>query len=96
MSHFRTFSVMHYSLLMKRSIWDKEYNALRKALKKLRKDQGLSQLELANILDKPRTYVTKYETADRNLDFVEVIKVCKALNSDPISFIKVYLKKIDS
>ena len=80
---------------MKRIIWDDEYNALRKALKKLRKNHGLSQLELSKIIDKPRTFVTKYETADRNLDFVEVIKICKACEKDPIEFLKEYLDSLD-
>ncbi len=55
---------------MKRSIWTEEYNHLRKALKRIRLEGNLTQYELADLLQKPRTYVTKYENADRNLDFV--------------------------
>ena len=78
---------------MKRSIWSEEYKTLRVLLREIRKKADLTQKQLAEILDKPRTYVTKYETADRNLDFVEVVKVCEACNIDPVRFLEEFISR---
>ena len=78
---------------MKRSIWADEYLELRKILKSIRQQANLTQLELADLLEKPRTYVTKYENADRNLDFIEIIKVCLACQKDPRIFLDEFIKK---
>jgi len=80
---------------MRRSIWTDEYQKLRKALKNMRVEAHLNQKDLAILLDKPRTFVTKYENADRNLDLLEVIKVCKACNKDPLAFLKQLLQEIN-
>lgn len=73
---------------MRRSIWTENYIELRKALKEIRVSNNLSQLELSKLLDKHRTYVTKYENAERNIDFIEVLKICKACKVDPHEFLK--------
>lgn len=63
---------------MKRSIWHPDYLALRQALKELRQECGLTQVQLAEKLNKPQSFVAKFENGDRNLDFLEVIAVCTA------------------
>jgi len=72
---------------MKKSIWDDSYNKLRKELKRIRKNAGLTQKQLAELLEKPQSYVSKYEIGDRNLDLIEFINVCKACNEKPEVFI---------
>lgn len=54
----------------------------------MRLEAGLTQFELAEKLDKPQSFVAKYEGGDRNLDFVEVLNVCKACNINPVSFVE--------
>ena len=49
---------------------------------------GLTQKVLANKLGKPQSFVSKYETGERKLDFIEVIAVFEALDRDPITEIK--------
>lgn len=71
---------------MKKSIWEESYNLLRRELRKIRKDAGLTQFQLAQKLEKNQSYVSKYEIGDRNLDFIEVIYVCKACNEQPDDF----------
>jgi len=53
-----------------------EFRAL---LKVLRIEKGLSQVGLAKRLDLPQSYVSKYETGERRLDFIETVQVCDAL-----------------
>lgn len=45
----------------------------------LRKESGLTQVELANRLKKPQSFVSKYEHGERRLDFVELVEVLDSL-----------------
>lgn len=48
-----------------------------------RKKLAYTQLELAEKLGKPQSYVAKYEGMTRTLDVPEFIAVCKALDLRP-------------
>ena len=52
-----------------------------------RKEAGLKQSEVAENLNKPQSYVSKYESAERRLDVVELIDVAKAIGFDPKAII---------
>ncbi|WP_438862372.1 helix-turn-helix domain-containing protein [Neptunicella sp.] len=52
-------------------------------LKKLRIDKKVTQLQLAEFLGRPQSFVSKYESAERRLDVVEFIQICIALNELP-------------
>jgi transcriptional regulator with XRE-family HTH domain len=43
---------------------------------------GLSQRELARLLKKPQSFVSKYERGERRLDVVEFMELCKVLKLD--------------
>lgn len=49
-----------------------------------RKEADMTQALLAKKMNRPQSFVAKYETGERNLDFVEVIEVFEALSVDPI------------
>lgn len=57
--------------------WDKERTALVEALVNFRHERELTQRQLADLLDKPRSYVSKYEKGERKLDFIEVLQLCE-------------------
>ena len=40
---------------------------------------ALTQAQVAEILDVPQSFVSKYESAERHLDFVEVFHISQAL-----------------
>ena len=61
-------------------LWDVEREALRLVLRGFRENGGLTQAGLSKTLGKPQSYVSKYESGERKLDFVEVLKICEALN----------------
>lgn len=48
-----------------------------------RKSVGLSQRELAERLNKPRSFVSKLESRERRLDIVEFIAYARALGLEP-------------
>lgn len=73
---------------MKKSIWEQRYQLLSSELRAMRKEAGLSQIELAQRLDKPQSFVSKYENNDRYLNFIEVLDVCEACNASPVELIE--------
>ena len=54
-------------------------NLFRQLLKEIRLAKNLTQTDMANRLGMPQSYVSKYETGERRLDFVETVLVCEAL-----------------
>lgn len=61
---------------------------LRSILREIRKETNLRQLDLANKLSKPQSFVSKYESGEKTLDFFEVKEICAALNISIQDFIK--------
>ena len=62
-------------------------------LKALRLDKNLTQSELADRLGLPQSYVSKYETRERRLDFVETVKICEALGITILQFSKLFMEE---
>ncbi len=69
-------------------------SAFRKLLKELRMAKNFSQIELAARLGMPQSYVSKYETGERRLDFVETVLVCEALEIGIQEFAKAFCSKL--
>lgn len=55
------------------------YDLFRELLRELRESKGVTQAQLAERLEIPQSYVSKYETGERRLDFVETAEICEAL-----------------
>jgi transcriptional regulator with XRE-family HTH domain len=47
-----------------------------------RKSAGLTQHELAKRLNKPQSFVAKYEGGERRVDVVEFLTICRFLQAD--------------
>lgn len=75
---------------MANKLWDQRRKALTEVLKRLRVEAGVTQIDMANRLDKPQSYVSKYESGERKLDFVEVMEICEALGIKPKALIDLY------
>lgn len=61
---------------MTNRLWTIEQSVFRNTLKTIRKNANISQTELAQRLGKPQSYVSKYESGERRLDFLEVREIC--------------------
>ncbi|WXU00329.1 MAG: hypothetical protein Ctma_1042 [Catillopecten margaritatus gill symbiont] len=65
--------------MSKRNPFDRKREVLRKLLVNARKTQGVTQTQLAKNLQKPQSFVSKYESGDRLIDLVETHQICQAL-----------------
>lgn len=62
-----------------KSIYSAEYLRLCAVLRDLRREAGLTQVQVAAVLDVPQSFVSKYESGERRLDVIELGHVAKAL-----------------
>jgi transcriptional regulator with XRE-family HTH domain len=63
---------------MRKSTHSGEYAGLRKRLAIIRSDAGLSQRQLAILLDVPHSLIAKIESGERRIDLVEFAWFCDA------------------
>jgi len=63
---------------MDRERWSARQQFLWKVLRVLRTESNLTQKELATRLQRPQTYVSKYELGERRLDLLELHDICHA------------------
>lgn len=67
---------------MDKSIYSAEYQRLCALLRALREEAGLTQVQVAERLGEPQSFVSKYESGERRLDVLELAQVAKALDGD--------------
>ncbi len=63
---------------MSKHSWTSRQQTLQQLLRQIRKDKGLTQTELAEKLNSPQSFVSKYESGERRLDILEVQDICTA------------------
>lgn len=68
---------------------------LRKLLRDLREKNGLTQADVAARLDKPQSFVAKYEGGERRLSAIEFIDVVRALDLEPVAVLRQLIKALD-
>ena len=57
----------------------KRQQALQELLREIRLERDLRQVDVAKKLGEPQSFVSKYESGERRLDFAEVQAVCDVL-----------------
>ena len=77
---------------MPRSRRSPRYATLCGLLAAARQGAGVTQIELAEKLGRPQSYVSKFEAGERRLDVVEFLEVAEALGSEPAPMIAALLK----
>jgi transcriptional regulator with XRE-family HTH domain len=65
-----------------RSVFSPAYRRLCDWLVAGRQAQNLTQVQLAEKLERPQSFVSKYERGERRLDFVEVFEIAEVLRVD--------------
>jgi transcriptional regulator with XRE-family HTH domain len=74
--------------MVKKASFSAEYKLFCKLLKGARMKAGLSQEEVAKRLNRPQSYVSKYESGERRLDVIEFLRVAKVLKVAPEELVK--------
>ena len=72
---------------MAASSFSEKYLRFRCLLIRFRHDKSVTQTQLAESLDRPQSFVSKYESGERRLDLIEFLEIVKVLGIDPHSFI---------
>ena len=73
------------------STHNSDYQLLLAVLRNARKQQGISQVELAERLGNTQTFVSKCERGERRIDFVEFVEFAEALGLSPESLLGEYM-----
>jgi transcriptional regulator with XRE-family HTH domain len=71
-----------------KSIYTKRHEQLRKVLRELRLQRELTQQALATTLQRPQSFVAKYERGERRLDVIEFLDVARGLDADPCQILR--------
>jgi transcriptional regulator with XRE-family HTH domain len=71
-----------------KSIYSKRYRQFLDLLIQARKEADLTQVEVASRLDRPQSFVSKYENGERRLDVVEFLDVAKAIDLDAVKLMR--------
>jgi transcriptional regulator with XRE-family HTH domain len=72
---------------------NREKQQLQELLRELRDAADLRQIDLAKRLGRPQSFVSKYESGEKNLDFLEVREVCEALGVPLVEFVRRFERK---
>jgi transcriptional regulator with XRE-family HTH domain len=73
--------------LVTKSAFSRRHDQFRKILAQARQDAGLTQVALAKKLDRPQSFVSKFELGERRLDVIEFLDIARALSIDPAKVI---------
>jgi transcriptional regulator with XRE-family HTH domain len=64
----------------------RERKLLLDLLRELRKQKGLTQDQMAKAIGAKQAFVSKYETGERRLDFLDLVAICEVLNVPIVKF----------
>jgi transcriptional regulator with XRE-family HTH domain len=67
-----------------KSVFTDAYASLLEILVRLRKQSGLTQVELSKRLGKPQPFVSYVERGIRRIDVIEFYAITRALGADPV------------
>jgi transcriptional regulator with XRE-family HTH domain len=64
----------------------RERKILLEVLRELRKQRSLTQEHLAKAMGVKQAFVSKYETGERRLDFLDLVGICDVLGISIVTF----------
>lgn len=67
------------------SIYSERYKDFLERLTQAREEAGLTQVEVAKILNQPQSFISKCESGERRIDLVEIEKFSKIYRK-PLSY----------
>lgn len=73
---------------MKKRIYLAQRGRLVSLLREMRLEAGLTQVDLADRIEKDQAYVSRYESGQRRLDVLEVREICQVIGVTLAEFAK--------
>lgn len=73
---------------MKISNINHQQEKLQILLRRIRQDKEIRQIELAEKLGVPQSFVSKYESGERRLDILEIRQICKKVGISLEDFVR--------
>ncbi|HEY9079374.1 helix-turn-helix transcriptional regulator [Magnetovibrio sp.] len=74
---------------MSSSLHSDRYEQFRLLLIEKRKSASLTQAMVAGRLQKPQSFVSKYEKGERRIDLIEFLDIAEAIGFDPVAFLAI-------
>ncbi len=81
-------SLIHLMVNLLKTVYHPAYVSLIEKLILERKNQSVTQMQLANKLGKQQSYVAKVEGCERKLDVLELVEWCNALNQKASAYVR--------
>jgi transcriptional regulator with XRE-family HTH domain len=72
---------------MTKSVFTEQYSELLRLLLAAREAANLTQRDVAARLEKPQSFVSKYELGQRRIDVIEFFDIARALEIDPFELL---------
>jgi len=79
---------------MPKSAFTDAYAILLETLVALRKEKGMTQVELSKRLGKPQPFVSYVERGERRIDVIEFYAIARALGADPAKLFERLVKRL--
>jgi transcriptional regulator with XRE-family HTH domain len=76
---------------MRKTLHSASHRLFLKLLVAARHRAGLTQHTLAKRLERPQSFVAKYENGERRIDIVEFVELAERLGTDPVKLFKEFL-----
>lgn len=78
---------------LRKTLRSHENEALIELLVTVRKKAGLTQRDLAALVKRPRSFVSRIEAGERRLDVVEFVAIARALKIDPVELFTRFVRQ---
>jgi len=79
---------------MEKSLSSPDHQRLLNLLRTVRQEADLPQTGLADLLGKPQSFVSKYETGERRLDLLELRVICDAVGISLVEFVRRFEEEV--
>ena len=79
---------------MKKSIFGRDYDILQDLMRELRKESGVTQVDLAKRLGETQSAVSKCERGERRLDLVQLRAWCQAVGVPLMKLVTEFEKRV--
>lgn len=75
-----------------KSLHSPAHEALCEILVAARQKAGLTQQAVAKRLDRPQSFIAKYEGGERRIDVLEFLEISEAIKADPLALMRALQK----